>query len=97
LICIFKAAFACLASMQMTGSPCLRSSVHSHVAVGPVSRPIRTTFGAYDLINAAIASGLEETIPSRWTFPVRFHGQIDVAPYQIDQQTTRRQGRAPQA
>jgi len=25
------------------------------------------------------------------------HGQIDVAPYQIDQQTTRRQGRAPQA
>ena len=26
-----------------------------------------------------------------------FHGQINVAPYQIDQQTTRRQGRAPQA
>ena len=39
---------------------------------------IRTTFGAYDLINAAIASGSEETIPSRWTFPVRSTMQIAV-------------------
>ena len=45
---LLVATFACLASMQMTGFTCLRSSVHSHVAVGPVSRPIRTTFGAYD-------------------------------------------------
>jgi hypothetical protein len=41
------------------------SSVHSHVAVGPVSRPIRTAPGAFNLTNAAIASGSESTTPSR--------------------------------
>jgi hypothetical protein len=59
LICIFKAALACLASMQMTGSPILFNSVHSHVDVAPVSSPIRATCGAFDLMNAAIASGSE--------------------------------------
>jgi hypothetical protein len=70
LICIFRAAFACLASMQMMGSPILFSSVQSHVAVAPVSSPTRATCGACDLMNAAIASGLGATIPSRSIFPV---------------------------
>ena len=68
--CILRAAFACLASMQMTGSPILFSSVHSHVDVAPVSSPIRATCGACDLINAAIASGLDATSPSRSILPV---------------------------
>jgi hypothetical protein len=46
LICIFKAAFACLASMQITGSSILLSSVLSHVDVAPVSSPMRATWGA---------------------------------------------------
>jgi hypothetical protein len=72
LICNFRAAFACLASMQMTGSPILFSSVHSHVDVAPVSSPTRATCGACDLINAAMVSGSEETTPSR----VFTHGVI---------------------
>jgi hypothetical protein len=48
------------------------------VAVGPVSRPIRTTLGAFDLTNAAIASGSESTTPSRTTDPSWFTTQIDV-------------------
>jgi hypothetical protein len=43
------------ASMQITGRPSRLSSVHSHVAVGPVSRPTRIAPGAFDLTNAAIA------------------------------------------
>src|ERR1700745_3288146 len=53
--------------MQITGRPSCLSSVHSHVAVGPVSRPIRTAPGAFDLTNAAIASGSESTTPPRTT------------------------------
>jgi hypothetical protein len=79
LICIFSAAFACLASMQMTGSPILFSSVHNHVDVAPVSNPIRTTFGACDLMNVAIASGSDATTPSRSIFPVRSTMQIAVS------------------
>jgi hypothetical protein len=55
LICILRAAFACLASMQMTGSPILFSSAHSHVDVAPVST-IRATCGACDLMNAGGAA-----------------------------------------
>jgi len=69
-ICIFRAALACLASMQMTGNPSFFNSVHSHVAVAPVSSPMRTTCGACDLMNAAIASGSEGTTLSRSIFPV---------------------------
>src|SRR5262249_49353279 len=39
LICIFRAALACLASMQMTGNPSLFSSVHSHVDVASRLKP----------------------------------------------------------
>src|SRR5262245_47564646 len=66
------------ASRKITGRPSRLSSVHSHVAVGPVSRPIRTTLGAFDLTNAAIASGSESTTPSRTTDPSWFTTQIDV-------------------
>ncbi|WP_176721926.1 hypothetical protein [Bradyrhizobium sp. LMTR 3] len=52
-------------AIQMTGSPSLFNSVHSHVDVAPVSSPIRATYGAFDLMNAAIASGSERTMPSR--------------------------------
>src|SRR5207245_3259054 len=76
LICSFRAAFACLASIQMTGSPILFSSVHSQVDVGPVSSPIRATCGACDLMNTAIASGSDATTPSRSIFPVRSTMQI---------------------
>src|SRR5262249_44657299 len=55
-------------------SPSRLSSVHSHVAVGPVSRPIRTAPGAFDLTNVAIASGSESTTPSRTT-----DGQLGLA------------------
>lgn len=79
LICIFSAAFACLASMQMTGSPILFSSVQSHVDVAPVSSPMRTTCGAWALTNAAIASGFDATTPSRSIFPVRSTMQIAVS------------------
>src|SRR5438876_10300041 len=40
LICIFNTALACRASIQMTGNPRALVSVHNHVDVGPVSRPI---------------------------------------------------------
>jgi hypothetical protein len=79
LICIFRAAFACLASMQMTGSPILLSSVHSHVDVAPASRPMRATCRACDFTNAAIASGLDATTPSRSILPVWSTMQIAVS------------------
>src|SRR5579863_3633002 len=79
LICIFSAAFACRASMQMTGSPILLSSVHSHVDVAPVSSPILVTCGACDLTNAAIVSGSDATTPSRSIFPDRSTMQIAVS------------------
>src|SRR4029077_9934476 len=44
----FQSRLGWLASMQMTGSPILFSSVHSHVDVAPVSSPIRATCGACD-------------------------------------------------
>src|SRR6516165_1561533 len=61
LICILSTALAWRASIQITGTPSRLSSVHSHVLVGPVSRPIRIAPGAFDLTNAAIASGSEAT------------------------------------
>src|SRR5438105_3880218 len=78
LICILSTAFAWRASIQITGRPSCLSSVHSHVAVGPVSRPIRTAPGAFNLTNAAIASGSESTTPSRTIDPSWFTTQIDV-------------------
>jgi hypothetical protein len=60
--------------LQSLGS----SSVQSQVAVGPVSSPIRTAPGAFDLTNPAIASGTESTTPSRTTDPFSFTTQIDV-------------------
>ena len=45
--------------MQMTGSPILFSSVHSHVDVAPVSSPTRAACGACSLMNAAILDGIE--------------------------------------
>src|SRR5665213_321772 len=54
LICILSTALAWRASMQITGRPSRVSSVHSHVVVGPVSMPIRTVPGAFDLTNDAI-------------------------------------------
>jgi hypothetical protein len=79
LICIFRTAFACLASMQITGNPILFSSVYNHVDVAPLSSPIRTTCGACNLMNVAIASGSDATTPSRSTFPVRSTMQIEVS------------------
>jgi tripartite-type tricarboxylate transporter receptor subunit TctC len=79
LICNFRAAFACLASIQMTGNPSLLSSVHSQVDVAPVSSPTRATCGACDLINAAMVSGSDATTPSRSIFPVRSTMQIAVS------------------
>jgi hypothetical protein len=79
VVCIFRAALACLASMQMTGNPSLFSSVHSHVDVAPASSPTRATVDEYDSMNAAIASGSEGTAPSRWIFPVRSTMQIAVS------------------
>jgi hypothetical protein len=48
------------------------------VVEDPVSRPIRTAPGAFDLTNAAIASGSESTMPPRRTDPAWFTTQIDV-------------------
>src|SRR5262249_35248724 len=48
--------------MQITGRPSRLSSFHSHVAVAPVSRPIRTAPGALDLTNEAIASGSDHAL-----------------------------------
>ena len=48
LICILSTALAWRASMQITGRPSRLSSVHTHVDVGPVSRPMRTASGAFD-------------------------------------------------
>src|SRR5215472_14928118 len=59
--------------MQITGRPSRLSSFHSHVAVAPVSRPIRTAPGAFDLTNEAIAFGSESTTPSRTTDPALVH------------------------
>jgi hypothetical protein len=61
------------------GQPILLSSVHSHVDVAPVSSPIRATCGACALMNAAIASGLDATAPSRTIFPVPSTMQIAVS------------------
>src|SRR5215475_14168374 len=78
LICILSTALAWRASIQITGRRNRLSSVHSYVAVGPVSRPTRTAPGAFDLTNAVTASGSESTTPSRTTDPIRFTTQIDV-------------------
>jgi hypothetical protein len=47
--------------------------------VAPVSSPIRTTCGARNLMNVAIASGSDATTPSRSIFPVRSMMQIAAA------------------
>jgi hypothetical protein len=73
LICILSTALAWRASVQITGKLSCLSPVHSYVAVGPVSRPIRIALGAFDLTNAAIASGSESTTPSRTTDPTWVH------------------------
>src|SRR5262249_31939807 len=73
LTCILSTALAWRASIQITGRPSCLSSVHSHVLVGPVSRPTRIAPGAPDLTNAAIAAGSESTTPSRTTDPVPAH------------------------
>jgi hypothetical protein len=78
LICILSTALAWRASMQITGRPSRLSSVHSHVVVGPVSMPIRTVPGAFDLTNEAIASGSESATPSCTIDPAWFTTQIDV-------------------
>ena len=70
--CILSTALAWRASIQITGMPSRLSSLHSHVAVGPLSSPTRTASGALDLTNAAITSGSEPTgvaamFPYRWT------------------------------
>jgi len=70
LICIFNAALACRASMQMTGSPILSSSVHSHVDVGPLSSPMRMTLSVCDRTKSAIDSGSDGTIASCLIAPV---------------------------
>jgi hypothetical protein len=62
-------ALAWRASMQITGRPSRLSSVHSQVDVGPVSRPMRTAPGAFDLTKTENASGSESTTPSRTTNP----------------------------
>jgi hypothetical protein len=64
--------------MQITGRPSRLSSVHNHVVVGPVSMPIRAVPGAFDLTNAAIASGSESTTPSCTIDPAWLTTQIDV-------------------
>src|SRR4030081_3277452 len=63
LICILRTALAWRASMQTTGRPRRLSSVHSHVDVGPVSRPMRTASGAFDFRNTEISPGSESTTP----------------------------------
>jgi hypothetical protein len=55
--------------IRCTGRPNRLSSVHSHEAVGPVSRRIRPALGAFDLTNAAIASGPESTTPPARSIP----------------------------
>jgi hypothetical protein len=79
LICIDSAALAWRASMQITGRPRARSSCQSHVVVGPVSRPMRTAFFAFALMNAAIAAGSEITVPSLTISPFPSTTQIDVS------------------
>jgi hypothetical protein len=49
-ICILSTALAWRASIQITARPNRLSSVHSQLAVGPVSRPTRTTPGAFDTL-----------------------------------------------
>ena len=60
--------------IQITREACKLTKV----AVGPVSKPTRTAFGALDLTNAAIVSGSGATIPSRTTDPISLTTQIDV-------------------
>ena len=49
VICIDARHAKAVLKMQITGRLSRLSSVHSHVDVGPVSRPIRTASGAFDL------------------------------------------------
>jgi hypothetical protein len=78
-ICNLSTALAWRASMQITRSLSRLSSVHSHVVVGPVSMPIPTVPGAFNLTNDAIASGSESTTPSCTIDRVWFTTQIDVS------------------
>jgi hypothetical protein len=78
LICILSAAFACRASMQITGSPRCLSSLQSQVAVGPVSSPTRRAPAAFARTNSAIASGSDTTIFSLMILPFPSTTQIAV-------------------
>ena len=49
------------------------------VAVGPVSRPKRFALAAFVLINPAMASGSEITVPSHWISPSSSTTQIEVS------------------
>jgi hypothetical protein len=51
------------------GSPNFLSSVQSHVDVAPLSKPMRTTCGAWAAMKSAIALGSDATIPSRLILP----------------------------
>src|SRR3954453_8987426 len=45
LICMLRAALACLASMQMTGSPIVLKACQCQLDSGPLSSPMRTACG----------------------------------------------------
>ena len=47
----------------------LLESVQSHVDVTPLSKPLRTTCGAWAAMKSAIALGSDATIPSRLILP----------------------------
>ena len=66
-------------SMQITGKPSALSSCHSQVVVGPVSRPMRVAPAAFALMNSAIASGSEITVPSDTISPLSSTTQIEVS------------------
>jgi ribosomal-protein-alanine N-acetyltransferase len=79
LIRIESAAFACRASMQITGSPRARSSPCSQTESDPVSRPTRATPDALSAMDEAIASGVEGSWRSASTLPASSTTQIEVA------------------
>jgi hypothetical protein len=69
--------------MQITGMPTRLSSLHSHVAVGPLSSPTRTAHGALDLTNAAtfaLIITIVNTVAISTDFPEGFlgrHGDVN--------------------
>jgi hypothetical protein len=73
-----RPAWACRASRQITGSPSCRRVPKSQTASGPVSRPIRTSPGAWLRTKAAIARGQVGTLPSARVLPSSSTTQIAV-------------------